>query len=174
MTNPIPQGTTYSVLLPWVDLRCTNTDVGRHFCEWGNILKIDMIQKRGFVGKPEHYKVFIHFGQCNPVHHLVFNHLNTGAEIKVNHQHGYWKVRKSTWSQPKLGFELVPLNQSTYTKRMNQCRPPPLSASSSPMRVPPPSPIFSPESPMYSPGTPITSDDEYDKLEQGQSWGDIE
>jgi hypothetical protein len=115
-TNPIPTETQCSILLPWVDTRTSKETLYGYFrdLEWGVILKIDMIYKKELGGerpKKAHYKVFIHFGGLNPKHSLVFEHLATGQEIKVNHRFGYWKVRRSCWERnsqrtqiPKIEF----------------------------------------------------------------------
>jgi len=91
------------MMLPWVDRRITESFVLQKFrgLDWGNILKIDMVWRNEMNGKPGHYKAFIHFGNLNPTHGIVFEHLDTGKEIKVdyNTKH-YWKVRKSQW-EPK-------------------------------------------------------------------------
>ena len=82
---------------------------------WGQVLDIQMIHRRAVDRKPDRFKVFIHFGEQNPDMGAVFQHLDNGGEIKVNHDHGFWKARRSQWTMrpqtppveaPK--FELLP------------------------------------------------------------------
>jgi hypothetical protein len=106
--NPIPPGTQYTVLLPWVDRRISEGFLFAKFrnLDWGRILRIDMLWKRDVDGKPGHYKVFIHLGELNPCHEMVFKHLDSAKnELKVHYNEKfYWKVRKSTWTPHRSGI----------------------------------------------------------------------
>ena len=107
--NPVPPGTTYSVVLPWVSDSATNPFVAHIFNKlgWATILDIHMIYKKempprekGGRPKPAHYTVFIHFGGRNPDLAMVFDYLSLDKknELKVYYNEKYfWKVRCSTW-----------------------------------------------------------------------------
>ena len=100
--NPVPAGTTFTVLLPWVEASTKATFLAKIFnrLEWGVILDINMIHKKATDGKKRaHYKVFIHFGDRNPVHAPVFEYLEVeNNELKVwYNDRFFWKVRRSTW-----------------------------------------------------------------------------
>ena len=151
--NPIPQGTAYTFLLPWVDKSCNEKEIHNTFesMGWGTILKIDMIFKAPIERKPGHYKVFIHMASLNPLHSMVFEHLDAGQELRVNHRHGYWKVRRSQWMR-RSNVASVPMAPP------KMC-PPPIMDSF--IHVPPASP-----SEEYIPRSPILMSD-------STSWGDI-
>ena len=118
--DPRPEGTQYTIMLPWCDRRIRESFVHGKFREldWGRILKIDMIWKGEQREKPGHYKVFIHFGDLNPQHSMVFEHLDGSAmvsgkdvsnELKIHYNDShYWKVRKSSWKpRSSIGVEFV-------------------------------------------------------------------
>jgi hypothetical protein len=108
--DPVPHGTTFTLVLPWVDRRITEGFIFRKFREldWGFIIRIDMLWKRERDGKPAHYKVFIHLGDKNPKHQMVYDHLETGDnELKVHYNDKfYWKVRKSMWKRQETGINV--------------------------------------------------------------------
>jgi hypothetical protein len=126
-SNPIPTGTQYTILLPWVGDRVSKETLFQMFnaLEWGHILQLDMLYKKPVQNshgkpKPAHFKVFIHFGALNPIHNLIFEHLDYfDAELKIYYSNtNFWKVRKSTWEQlppiptqpvviPQIRVELV-------------------------------------------------------------------
>jgi hypothetical protein len=173
--NPIPQGTAYTFLLPWVDKRCSEKEIHDTIesMDWGKILKIDMIFKKPIDRKPGHYKVFIHMGSLNPHHSMVFEHLDTGWELRVNHRHGYWKVRRSQWMQ-RSNVEFVPMAPPPLPKKLRElelapC--PPIMESF--IHVPNVSPTYSPGSPTYSPGSPTYSPGSPTIIPESISWGDI-
>jgi hypothetical protein len=203
--NPIPQGTAYTFLLPWVDKRCSEKEIRDTIesMDWGKILKIDMIFKKPIDRKSGHYKVFIHMGSLNPHHSMVFEHLDTGWELRVNHRHGYWKVRRSQWVQ-RSKVELVPMappplpkklrepeRSPKFTHRFNDVEfvpmaPPPLPKKlrelerapcppimESFILVPNVSPTYLPGSPTYSPGSPTYSPGSPTIIPESISWGDI-
>ena len=102
--NPVPTGTTFTALLPWVEASTKEYFLEKIFnrLDWGRILGINMILKKATGGdKPKraHYKVFIHFGDRNPAHTPVFEYLAVEKnELKVwYNDRFYWKVRQSTW-----------------------------------------------------------------------------
>ena len=102
--NPIPAGTTFTALLPWVEASTKEYFLSKIWnrLDWGRILGINMILKKATGGdKPKraHYKVFIHFGDRNPAHTPVFEYLAVEKnELKVwYNDRFYWKVRQSTW-----------------------------------------------------------------------------
>jgi hypothetical protein len=115
--NPIPAGTTFTVLLPWVEASTKEYFLSKIFnqLDWGRILGINMIFKKatqppprgpdgqepkgGVKPKRAHYKVFIHFGDRNPDHAPVFEYLDVEKnELKVwYNDRFYWKVRQSSW-----------------------------------------------------------------------------
>jgi hypothetical protein len=124
---------------------------------WGTIIKIDMIFKSKIDRKPGHYKVFIHMASINPLHSMVIEHLDAGLELRVNHRHGYWKVRRSQWAQ-RSKVELPPMAPPPLPPKLCEieydC--PPIMESF--VHIHPVSPVFHPSS--------------TDMLES-TSWGDI-
>ena len=202
--NPIPQGTAYTFLLPWVDKRCNEKEIHDTIesMDWGKILKIDMIFKKPIDRKPGHYKVFIHMGSLNPYHSMVFEHLDAGWELRVNHRHGYWKVRRSQWIQ-RSKAELVPMAPPPLQKKLREperspkfthlfndneyaskaefvpMTPPPLPKKLRELELAPCPPIMESfihvhnVSPVYSPGSPSYSPGSPTIIPASVSWGDI-
>lgn len=99
--NPVPRGTTYSIMIPWVETSTTQGFLAKilNRLDWGHILNIDMIFKKCQGNKRNHYKVFVHYGVRNPQHKPVFEHLDTtDSELKIwYNDRFFWKVRKSAW-----------------------------------------------------------------------------
>jgi len=198
--NPIPQGTAYTFLLPWVDKRCNEKEIHDTIesMDWGKILKIDMIFKKPIDRKPGHYKVFIHMGSLNPHHSMIFEHLDTGWELRVNHRHGYWKVRRSQWVQ-RSKVEFVPMAPPPLPKKLRELElersqkfthlfndvefvpmaPPPLPKKLRELELAPCPPIMESfihvpnGSPTYSPGSPTYSPGSPTIIPESISWGDI-
>ena len=158
--NPIPQGTAYTFMLPWVDKSCKEKEIQDTFesVGWGNILKIDMIFKSPIERKPGHYKVFVHMASLNPLHSMVFEHLDAGLELRVNHRHGYWKVRRSQWAQ-RSKVEFAPMAPPPLPPKLWEmeyvC--PPIMESF--VQIHPVSPVSQPSSPYI--------------IAESTSWGDI-
>ena len=126
--NPVPNGTTLTVLLPWVEASTTAAFVAKIFnrLEWGRILDINMVHKKATGGdKPKraHYKVFIHFGARNPDHVPMFEFLGVdGNEVRVSYNDRFfWKVRRSTWkpdSRNDIRVDFVSSKSSAVPKAM--------------------------------------------------------
>ena len=117
ISNPIPNGTKFSIAIPWLELvdkasgcKIDAAYVQRVFdgLDMGEISKIDLIH-RGEVSEPRfkraHQKGFVHFSNLTETGEKVLEHLSapTGAdgkqnEIKVWYSADYfWKARKSTF-----------------------------------------------------------------------------
>jgi hypothetical protein len=191
--NPTPQGTTISVIIPWVDIGINKQHVYQNCGYLGQIIKIDMLLKQPVEHKRAHYKVFIHYGAINP-QYAGFQHMDDSAEFQIRHQHGYWKVRKSKWSPKCMPMAPPPLKQHRQLappplkQRMYNTTPPPLIIFGRDHDIPvspeytPNSPVslddYVPVSPEYTPNSPydiVVSPDEYirDVLLPGESWGDV-
>ena len=191
--NPTPQGTTISVIIPWVDIGINKQQVYQNCGYLGQIIKIDMLLKQPVEHKRAHYKVFIHYGAINP-QYAGFQHMDDSAEFQIRHQHGYWKVRKSKWSPKCMPMAPPPLKQHRQLappplkQRMYNTTPPPLIIFGRDHDIPvspeytPNSPVslddYVPVSPEYTPNSPydiVVSPDEYtrDVLLPGESWGDV-
>ena len=103
--NPIPEGTTFTIMMPWVEASTTCEFVAKilNRLEWGRILDINMIYKRAEGKKRHHYKVFVHYGARNPAHRPVFEYLEKeNNEMKMwYNERFFWKVRRSTWKADK-------------------------------------------------------------------------
>jgi hypothetical protein len=103
--NPIPSSVELTVIIPWVHIKTDDGYIKEEFndLEWGDVLKVDFVHRSKVLLKngknnPEHYKVFIHFNNLTTEGKRIKNHLNSElGEIKVNHYHGHWIVRKSNW-----------------------------------------------------------------------------
>ena len=187
--NPTPQGTTISVIIPWVDIGINKQQVYQNCGYLGQIIKIDMLLKQPVEHKRAHYKVFIHYGAINP-QYAGFQHMDDSAEFQIRHQHGYWKVRKSKWSPKCMPMAPPPLKQHRQLappplnqqrqlappplKQHRQLAPPPLKQhrqlAPPPLKqrmyntTPPPLIIFGrdhdiPVSPEYTPNSPVSLDD---------------
>jgi len=165
--NPTPQGTTISVIIPWVDIGINKQQVYQNCGYLGQIIKIDMLLKQPVEHKRAHYKVFIHYGAINP-QYAGFQHMDDSAEFQIRHQHGYWKVRKSKWSPKCMPMAPPPLKQHRQLappplKQHRQLAPPPLKQRMY-NTTPPPLIIFGrdhdiPVSPEYTPNSPVSLDD---------------
>ena len=96
-TSPVPAGTVFSAVLPWVNpghkedfLRETLEKSG-----WGRILKVDWSLRRNARGR-EFFVVYVHFGSFPNAEWRKF--LEEGGELKVYfNPRNFWKVRASRW-----------------------------------------------------------------------------
>ena len=109
-TSPVPEGTVFTVMIPWAETWVEEQLVTQEFGEvdFGTILKVDLVHRQQ--GKRPHQKIFIHFSEINPDYKA---HLESGKEIKVFYNGSYfWKVRQSNYSHkdkmttPKTKIEL--------------------------------------------------------------------
>lgn len=104
MANPIPKTSELTVIIPWVHFRTDAGYIKEEFndLDWGEVQKIDFIFRDHVTlpnGKPnpKHYKVYIHFNNLTDEGKRIKEYLTCSNEIKVNHYHGHWLVRISTW-----------------------------------------------------------------------------
>lgn len=105
--SPIPAGTVFSAVLPWVNpghheefLRETLEKSG-----WGRILKVDWSLRRNARGR-EFFVVYVHFGTFPNEQWRKF--LEDGGELKVYfNPRNFWKVRASRW-KPRQPPVFVP------------------------------------------------------------------
>ena len=120
ISNPIPNGTKFSIAIPWLELvdkasgcKIDAAYVQRVFdgLDMGEISKIDLIYRHEIPAsedqcfKRAHQKGFVHFSNLTETGEKVLEHLSapTGAgrkpnEIKVWYSpYYYWKARKSTF-----------------------------------------------------------------------------
>ena len=97
----IPDGTVYSVMVPWVEvwvmedmMRGVMSELG-----WGEIVGVDFVHRKGEGGKRDHYKVFVHYGSVSGMEESGAKAmLEKGNDAKVWYSERYfWKVRKSRY-----------------------------------------------------------------------------
>lgn len=120
-TSPVPEGTELSVVIPWVHIKTTKDFISEEFhsLEFGEVLGVQLVHRKETVHNgrknPEHYKAFVHIGSLSENGKLAKQHLEQeNKEIRVNHNFGFWLIRKSNWSfvqdykktssKPKLEF----------------------------------------------------------------------
>ena len=107
VSSPIPSGTVFSAVLPWVNpghqegfLRETLETSG-----WGSILKVDWSLRKNANGR-EFFVVYVHFGTFPNAAWRKF--LEGGGELKVYfNPRNFWKVRASRWKPRPAPVERV-------------------------------------------------------------------
>ena len=101
----IPEGTVYSVMIPWVEVWVMDEMITSGMSElcWGEILGVDFVYREGN-GKRGHYKVFVHYKSVEGLEKSGGKEmLDKGNDAKVWYSENYfWKVRKSNYVHRKV------------------------------------------------------------------------
>lgn len=132
--GPVPSGTVFSAVLPWVNpghqeafVRDTLEKSG-----WGSILKVDWSLRQNKTGR-EFFVVYVHFGTFPNGEWRKF--LEDGGELKVYfNPRNFWKVRASRWRPRAPAPVFVP--HVEFPVRVHSVHPG--SFLPSPPNVPPP------------------------------------
>ena len=127
--GPVPAGTVFSAVLPWVNpghrelfLRETLEKSG-----WGSILKVDWSLRKNNTGR-EFFVVYVHFGTFPNQEWRKF--LEEGGELKVFfNPRNFWKVRASRWRPRPPAPVFVPHVEFPVRVHAVNVPPPPLPAS---------------------------------------------
>lgn len=125
LVSPVPEGTVYSMFIPWLEEWVKEGVVKSEFVKlgWGWVSSVQLVRVEH--GKRAHQKCYIHFSSATEAGRDIMDHLSSEpkemeggrkvyAEVKVYYRPGtdyYWKVRRSNWrrkefERPKV--EVVP------------------------------------------------------------------
>ena len=99
----IPEGTVYSVMIPWVEVWVMDemiTSVMSELC-WGEILGVDFVYREGN-GKRGHYRCLCTTRVWKVLRRVVGRKCDKGNDAKVWWREYFWKVRKSNYVHRKV------------------------------------------------------------------------
>ena len=125
VVSPVPEGTVYSMFIPWLEEWVKEGVVKGEFVKlgWGWVSSVQLVRVEH--GKRAHQKCYIHFSSATEEGRDIMDHLSSEpkemeggrkvyAEVKVYYRAGtdyYWKVRRSNWKRKEFDrpkVEVVP------------------------------------------------------------------